>query len=215
MATFGQIRNRVGRKIQNPNFTGNLSASVVEEEINRSVRFYENYRFFFNEELASITLTAGQKVVPSIPSDIQSPLYVNGLMIIDSDIKITLEKLSPTDFFNRDYDQTGRPYFYTYRDGEFLLTPVPQENYTLVFRYLKAYPDLSGDSDTNDFTNNAEDLIMLHTVKNLYAEDKQDPESAAYYQALEDKELEAVLERSNDYNSTGYLSNYSILECDY
>lgn len=92
---------------------------------------------------------------------------------------------------------------------------MPQENYTLVFRYLKAYADLVGDSATNDFTDNAEDLIMLHTVKNIYAEDKQDPESAAYYQALEDKELEAVLERSNDYNSTGYLSNYSILEYDY
>lgn len=98
MATLGQIRNRVGRKIQNPNFTGDLSASVVEEEINRSIRFYEKYRFFFNEDLASITLNADDKVVPSIPSDISSPLYVNGLMLIDSDVKITLEKLSPTDF---------------------------------------------------------------------------------------------------------------------
>lgn len=215
MATLGQIRNRVGRKVQNPDFTGVLSASVVEEEINRSIRFYQNYRFYFNEARSTITLTADSNVVPSIPSDLLSPLYVNALMVIDDDIKVTLQKLSPTDFFNIDNEQTGRPEYYTYRDNQFLLIPVPEQNYELEFRYLKSYADLSGDSDSNDFTENAEDLIMIHTVKNIYAEDKQDPASASAYQTLEDQELSSLMTRSNDYNSTGYLSNYSILDCNY
>lgn len=206
MADLQTIRNRVARKVQDPDFSGGLTSAVVDEEINRSVRFYEKYRFNFNEDLSNITLTANQKVVPSLPSDLSSPLYVNGLMLIDNQVKITLQKLLPTDFFNYDQDQTGRPYYWTYRDNEFLLLPVPQEAYTLTFRYLKSYSDLVNDTDTNDFTDNAEDLIMLHTVKNLYAEDKQDPESAAYYQALEDTELKSILERSNDFNSSGYFT---------
>lgn len=212
MATLAQIRSRVARKIKNPDMTGSITSAVITEEINRSIRFYEKYRFNFNEELATITLTANIQVVPSIPADLSSPLYVNGLMVIDSQVKINLQKLLPDDFFNRDQDQTGRPYFWTYRDGQFLLLPTPDSAYPLKFRYLKAYADLSGDSDTNDFTDNAEDLIMLHTVKNLYAEDKQDPESAAYYQALEDKELKSIMEKSDDFEASGFLSNNTILE---
>jgi hypothetical protein len=211
MADLDTIRNRVARKVQDPDMTGSLTSAIITDEINRSISFYEKSRFNFNEAQSDITLTADTQVVPSIPSDLSSPLYVNALMLIDSQVKITLQKLSPTDFFNRDQDQTGRPYFWTYRNSEFLLLPLPQEAYTLKFRYLKTYTALSGDTDTNDFTDNAEDLIMLHTVKNIYAEDKQDPESAAYYQALEDIELKSIMERSNDFNSSGYLSNNSIL----
>ncbi|QDP62948.1 MAG: hypothetical protein Unbinned5081contig1002_53 [Prokaryotic dsDNA virus sp.] len=211
MADLDTIRNRVARKIQDPDFTGSLTSAVVTDEINRSIRYYEKYRFNFNEAQSDITLTANTQVVPNIPSDLSSPLYVNGLMLIDSQVKITLQKLNPTDFFNKDQDQTGRPYWWTYRNGEFLILPTPQEAYTLKFRYLKTYTALSTGTDTNDFTDNAEDLILLHTVKNIYAEDKQDPQSAAYYQSLEDAELKAVRERSNYFNSSGYLDNNTIL----
>jgi hypothetical protein len=212
MADLQTIRNTVARKVQDPDLTGSITSAIVNAEINRSIRYFSKYRFNFNEDLSAITLTANTQVVPSIPSDLSSPLNVNGLMLIDSQVKISLQKLLPDDFFNRDQDQTGRPYFWTYRDGQFLLLPTPDQAYTLNFRYLKSYTDLSSDTDTNDFTDNAEDLIMLHTVKNLYAEDKQDPESAAYYQALEDKELESIMEKSDDFNSSGFLSNNSILE---
>lgn len=210
--TLATIRSTVARKVQNPDMTGTLTSAVLTAEINRSIRYYEKFRFNFNEDLESITLTADAQVVPSIPSNLSSPLYVNGLMLIDSQVKVNLQKLSPNEFFDRDQDQTGRPYFWTYRDGQFLLLPIPDQAYTLKFRYLKTYTALSADADNNDFTNNAEDLVMLHTVKNIYAEDKQDPESAAYYQGLEDRELKSIMSKSDDFNASGYLSNYSILE---
>ena len=88
----------------------------------------------------------------------------------------------------------------------------PIQDYQLKFRYLKKYADLVNDSDTNDFTDNAEDLIMLHTLKNLYAEDKQDPALSAYYQQLEQDELRSILSRSDAYNASGYVAGYTILE---
>ena len=211
MATLQQIRERVSRKLQDPDNTSR-SAATVDAEINRSIRFYQNYRFWFNEDLATIGLVAGQKEVPNIPTDTHSELRVNGLMLVDNQVKITLQKLNPTDFFNRDQDQTGRPYYYTYRDNQYLVLPVPQADYDLEFRYLKTYSDLVNDSDENDFTINAEDLIMLHTLKNMYAEDKQDPELAAYYQGLENSERLALEERSGCRNGSGYLSSQSIID---
>ena len=211
MATLQQIRETVSRKLQDPDNTSR-SAVIVDAEINRSIRYYQNYRFWFNDELATITLVAGQQEVPNIPTDVISELQVNGLTLVDSQQKIDLEKLSPADFVTRDYEQTGRPFFYMYRDREFLLLPTPQQAYPLIFRYLKKYDDLVDDGDTNDFTENAEDLIMLHTLKNMYAEDKQDPQLAGSYAELERSELKALMERSNNRNSSGYVTSNTILD---
>jgi hypothetical protein len=211
MGTLSSIRTAVAQKIVNPDLTGNITSTVVDNEINRAIRFYSRKRFFFNEDMADITLTADSQVVPDIPTDVSSPLQVNGLMLIDSQVKIDLQKLTPPEFFTRDQDQTGRPYYWTYRDGQYLLLPTPQQAYTLKFRYLKSYVTLVGDGETNDFTDEAEDLIMLHATKNLYAENKQDAEMATFYAAREKIELDSLMERSNDYNSSGYLSNNSIL----
>lgn len=215
MATLAQIRSRVARKIINPDLTGAISASVVNEEINRAIRYYSKYRFFFNEELADITLTADNQVLPSVPSDLLSPFNVNGIMVIDSQVKVDLIRLNPVDFFNRDQDQTGRPYFYTYRNGQFLLLPTPDQAYPVKFRYLKKYADLSSDSDTNDFTDNAEDLITLDAVRNLYGEDKQDPATGMSYSEIVKREFDRLVDQTNDYNASGYVSNESILEPTY
>lgn len=211
MATLADIRSAVSRKIQDPDNTG-VSASVVNSEINRSIRFYSNYRFWFNEGLANITLTAGSNVLPSVPAANMVELSVNGLMLIDNQVKITLQKLHPDEFFARDQDQTGRPAYYTYRNDQYLLLPVPDIAYPLVYRYLSQPAVLVSDSDTNAFTIYAEDLIMLHTVKNIYAEDKQDPQSAEYYSVLEKQQLNSLLERSDSRLGSGYLASETILD---
>ena len=211
MATLAQLRQRVSRKLKDPDNTS-FSASVVNDEINRSISYYMNFRFWFNEALEQITLTSGSQVVPNIPSDVVNELQVNGLTIIDSQVKIDLIKLLPNDFVDRDQDQTGRPYYYTYRNNQFLLLPTPQQDYTLNFRYMKSYVDLVDDADTNDFTTNAPDLIMLHTLKNIYSEDKQDLNMSAKYSELERVELRAITERTNNRLASGYVQNHSILE---
>lgn len=216
MADLQTIRANVSVKLQDrDNNSPQTTAALVDSEINRSIRYYQNYRFWFNERKADITLTTGSQDVPSIPSDVIAELEVNGLLLIDDQVKIDLQKLAPDDFFQRDDDQTGRPYFYTYVDGGYKLFPTPSEAYPLQFRYLKKYDALVADSDTNDFTENAEDLIMLHTLKNMYAENKQDPQLAGYYNSLEDNELKALRARSDSRLSTGILQAHSILQTDY
>lgn len=214
MATLKQIRDRVARKSQDADFSA-LSASVVDSEINRAIRFYQNKQFWFNEDKTDITLTAGNNVIPNIPADLISELQVNGLTLIDNQVKIDLKKIATNLFMERDFDQTGRPYCYTYRNQEYLLLPTPQEAYTLEFRWLKLYDDLVNDGDTNDFTDNAEDLIMLHTLKNIYAEDKEDTERGMYYQNLEDVEFAALQTRNDHKLATGDLTISPILTTYY
>jgi len=210
MATLKQIRDRVARKSQDSDFTS-LSASVVDSEINRAIRFYQNKQFWFNEDLVTITLTAGDNVVPSLPSNLINELQVNGLTLIDNQVRIDLKKIATNIYVERNFDQTGRPDSYTFRDNQYLLLPTPQEAYPLEFRWLKKYDDLVNDSDTNDFTDNAEDLIMMHTLKNIYAEDKEDTERGMYYQTLEDNEFKALQTRNDSRLSTGELTISTIL----
>lgn len=210
MATLKQIRDRVARKSQDTDFTS-LSVSVVNSEINRAIRYYQNQQFWFNEDLKVITLVSGSNVVPDLPSDLISELQVNGLTLIDAQVRIDLKKIATNLFMERDFNQTGRPLYYTFRNQEYLLLPTPQEAYTLEFRWLKLYPDLVNDDDTNDFTVNAEDLIMMHTLKNIYAEDKEDTERGLYYQTLEDSELKSLQKRNDSRLSTGELTIDTIL----
>lgn len=214
MATLAEMRSAINRKLKDPDGTA-LSSSDVNFEINRTIELYSRYRFWFNEDLATITLTAGTQTVPNIPSDFQSQLQVNGLTLIDSQVKIDLIKLAPDEFVERDDDQTGRPNFFTYRDGRFLLLPTPDRAYTLLFRYLKTYSDLSADTDTNDFTNNASNLIILRTLAHIYSEDKQDPELGAVYSQLAQVEYDALSERTDNLNASGYLETPSILDNNY
>lgn len=210
MATLAQLRTRISRKMKDPNNTG-ISASAVDDEINRAIRYYSNFRFWFNEDEDTIALVAGTQTVPSIPSTLVSELRVNGLLLIDNQVKINLKKVLPDEFSNMDQDQTGRPYYYTYKDGSYYLLPTPDQAYSLKFRYTKEYADLSADGDTNDFTDNAEDLLMLHALKNIYAEDKDDPEYAARFNDLETNEYRSLLKRSGLLLGTGYLQSESIL----
>lgn len=210
MATLAQLRVRISRKMKDPSNT-DISASAVDDEINRAVRYYSNFRFWFNEDEDTIALVAGTQTVPSVPATFVSELRVNGLLLIDNQVKINLKKLPPDEFFEMDQDQTGRPCYYTYKNGEYYLLPTPDQAYSLKFRYTKEYADLSADGDTNDFTDNAEDLIMLHALKNIYAEDKDDPDYAARFSDLESNEYNSLMKRCNSLLGTGYLQSESIL----
>lgn len=210
MATLKQIRDKVARKSKDADFTS-LSASVVDEEINRAIRYYQNQQFWFNENKVDITLITGQQSVPNIPDDVITELQVNGLTLIDDQRKFDLRKIPTNIFVEQDFDYTGLPLYYTYRNGEYLLQPTPQENYILEFRWLIKYDDLVNDEDTNAFTENAEDLIMLHALKTIYAEDKEDSERGAFYEGLERSELNSLQKRNDSRLSTGDLTTESIL----
>lgn len=214
MATLAQIRDTVNRKLQDPNSSAR-SALVVDDEINRAIRYYQSNLFGFNERLVTLNLVSGAQRITGLPSDIILELQTGGLILIDDQVKISLSKLHPDNFAERDDDQTGRPYYYTYRDQSYDVLPIPDDDYTLQFRYLKKYEPLVNDTDTNDFTEQAQDLIILHVLARVYAEDKQDAQLGAYYEGLRSDELRTLRDRTDPRVGTGYLQSRSILNDHY
>jgi hypothetical protein len=84
--------------------------------------------------------------------------------------------------------------------------------YTVQFRYLEKYATLTNDSDTNDFTDNAEDLLVAHVLARLTSEDKQDSTLGAYYEELRRDELRTLRERTDSLMGAGYLRSESVLD---
>lgn len=210
MATLQQIREAVSRKSKDPDNQAR-SAAVVDAEINRSIQYYQNDRFWFNEVSTDITLVADQPTVPSLPSDFTSELQVSGLTLIDNQVRIVLNKILPDEYSIRNDESSGRPYYYTYRNGDLYMLPYPDRVYTLRLRYLQSYDDLVNDADTNGFTNNASDLIITHTLKNIYGEDKEDAERASYYNSIAKMEYDKLKLRTQKLEASGLIYGETIL----
>lgn len=211
MATLQELRTRINRKLKDPNNTAR-SPEVITEEINRAIRYYQNRPFTFNEGLITLTAQSGTQRLTGLPSDLNMELQDGGLILIDNQVRIDLIKLPPANFAERDDDQTGRPYYYTYRDQSYDLLPTPQQDYPVQFRYLIRYEDLVNDSDTNAFTENAEDLLVAHVLARLTAEDKQDTQLGTYYEQLRLDELKALRDRTDARLSSGFVRSESILD---
>lgn len=210
MATLKQIRDSIAAKSKDSNFTA-VNESLVDYEINRAIRYYETTRFWFNEAQSDITLNVGDNVVPNIPSDSIAPFLVNGVTLVDNQIKEPMEKKLPDFYDSMDAEQTGRPSIWTYKNGQFLVLPYPASAYILQFRYLKSYTGLVNDNDTNDFTKYAQDLISMRALSTIYTEYKEAPDLAQFYEGRAASELVSLTKRTNMLNASGRLEVNTIL----
>ena len=211
MATFGSIKTDVSEMLLDPSNTA-VSESVVASAINQAIAYWKFRRFWFNTVNDSATLTAESPIIP-VPSDFLVELPMNdGFVIEYSNMRYPLIKKNP-----RDYDEVylsngyGLPRIYTLKAGVYYCYFIPDQAYTVKRWYLKDYSNLSGESDTNDFTDYASQLITYWALSKLYAERRQDDKMEAYYSARAQDEYKNLQVRSEKANGTGHITIHSFL----
>lgn len=210
MSTLAQLRNLIAEKLQDPNFTS-ISSASVDAFINDALRYYKYHVFWFNETVSTITLTQGNPVVPSIPSNFLEELRHGGLSINYSNIYYPLTKISSEVYDGWNVQAVGLPRLYTYRNKQIEVYYYPNIAYSLILRYIKDYADLVNDSDTNDFTVYGDRMIQYNALSRIYAEMKQDSKMEQYYTArAEDEELN-LKRRSDNLTGSGKLTIESYL----
>ena len=201
MSTFSQLKTEIANKLGE----GTLSSTFIGDEINSVIRYYGRSRFWFNEDATSITLTANDPVVPSLPSDFLYEIPDGGLVISYSSNRYVLTKKGNAEYDIENCQGIGLPYMYRNRDSQLELYYYPDQAYTLLLYYVKKYSDLSADGDTNGFTDNADQLIVYATLSRLYETYRKDSEKGLYYRSIADDELNRLLIESNRRTSTGSL----------
>ena len=212
MATLEQIRARIESKLDDGAVQRPRSWQV-DAQINSTIDFYENDEFWFNQEIATLTTTAtgNDRILASIPADFKSIIEPNGLVVIQGNIRYPLDHITALKFDTLDVSAIGRPVWYTYRDGNFELYYIPNQEYEVRLFYTKKYDDLSADG-SNDFTNFAPRLLEYRTLADLLLDFREDDPRGTRYLARAEEEFNKIQSETYNRTATGNLSVETIID---
>jgi len=210
-ATFAQMKTWVSKRLQDPNNTA-VSSSDVGELINQALSYWKNDRFWFNEVTDTTTLTQSNPAIP-LPANWLVPSIDDAFVIEYSGIRYPLKKVSESQY-NSVYlsNGIGQPWWYAKMAGDnYQVYPIPDRNYTLRRFYLKDYDDFVNDSDTNDFSDNA-NILLQYTAAAYGSRDfRQDMDMYKAFMDRAEDEYQNLLVTTRKDNATGSLTITSML----
>lgn len=181
MATLSTLRSNIADQIDRTDLN-----TQIDLAINRAVEHYGANKFWFNEAASTFTTVADQLSYGTADGVSTAVAGIEVAQVTVNTIKFPLYKKT-YDFItliNTD-DYTGYPEYWAYFDEKMHLYPTPDSTYTVSISYIKKYDTLTADGDTNDFTDNAEDLLESRARWWLYKRILHDRERAV--EAKEDE----------------------------
>jgi hypothetical protein len=177
MSTFAQVKSRIADDLNRTDLDTQIGVAI-----NRAIRYYYNrFRFYFNQTSTTFSTVANQFAYGTSDG---IPAYVKEIDFLSVQLSSqSIQELTPRTFewiqqMNTG-NLTGTPTDYAYYQEKIYLYPVPNTVFTMNLFYTKSYADLSSASDTNDFTEEAEDLIEARAEWWLYSRIIKDYDAAA------------------------------------
>lgn len=211
MATLQQIRELILAKLDDGTVIRPNSAEV-NSQINSTIRYYQNESFWFTQSEATLNTVIDSSVLTGVPSDFKMTREPNALVLMRENIPYPLSHKNPLFFDSLDYNTSGQPYIYTYRDGQFEVYSVPNQVYDIKLYYTAKFDDLVDDADTNGFTENAERLIEYRTLGDLLIDYREEDVRGNFYLQRASDELKAIKRETYNRTSTGVLSTENIVD---
>lgn len=161
-----------------------LDAAIVRA-VQAAIRHYERKRWHWNETTTTLTASNGVATL-SVPSDF---LVLDLLEVQFQSASYALQRES-FDFIKHMNAWPGGnnlPTRFTQRGATFEVAPIPDSAYLLNCHYLKQLVELTSASmtATNDWLSAAEDLIVYHATKIMWANVLRNGQEAAQYAQLE------------------------------
>lgn len=152
--TFGAIKTRIADEINRSDLTSQISLAVIS-----AVEHYERERWWFEETIdATVSTVAAQDYVSN--AIISTMARIDKVQITVGSAQYTVFPISYDEWASQATSTTsGQPTEYTYYKDRLYLYPTPGDTYTLDISGVQRLTTLSGASDTNGFTNYAEELI--------------------------------------------------------
>lgn len=203
MSTLSDLRTNIADDINRSDLS-----TQIDKAINRAIRFYRRDRFWFQETSSTFTTIASQQAygtADGIPSDIAEIDHVK--IAYQSDWVVELDPVTLQEIQNLNIgNYTGNPEKYAFYANKFYLWPIPDAAYTVTVFYTKNYSDLSSGSDSNDYTNYAQELIENRARWWLNMRIIKDMEAAKGDKELEIESLNALRAETERYISSGQIT---------
>lgn len=208
MATLAQLRTNIATKLVREA----VPQLQIDESINDAIAYYKDTHLFFNERRSAFVFTTDDPEVPDIPDDFLYEIVPGGLIIIYDNVRYILEKKDKSFYDSVNVEGQGIPQIYQNITQQLLVYPYPNMDYTGELFYVCNYDDLTEDSDENDWTVHAPQLLVQRTLSQIYQNNVKDENRAATAQAQADKYLDALKKRSDNRTVTGNIVGESVLE---
>lgn len=191
MATYKDLQDRIA--LDYLNRYDMLPA--VRRAIQNAIKCYETTRWWFNETSTTTTTTANVASL-GVPSDF---LILDRLELTYSGAQRVLVE--------RPFDEirtmnagsaTGLPCVYNYRGDKWNLALCPNSAYAATIFYIQSLPVLSADSDSNVWTNEAQNLIAHAATIDVLGTSLQinDPGMIAKHERMLNKSLQEMYTRN-------------------
>lgn len=189
--------------------TSTSEVTAMRNKIAAAIRFYQPYRFYFNES-RSVTFTTTADTDTYTFSTIGTEFYrIDGAYVLNStryqlmrqvdyrDLEPLIETSSPS---------TGIPNDWSYIAQAVRLYPVPNDAYTIrLDGHIKiAAPATDGEAN-NKWMTEAYDLIMCRAKAELYAHVWLNPQLAAVFNEAENLALSSLMKASDARVGTGEI----------
>jgi hypothetical protein len=198
-STYGDLQSRIADDLNRTDLT-----NQIKENILLAIMHYRSERFWFNETSTTLTATVSSAQVTA-PTDI---LKIDRFYITISGKNIELIAQDMNRVIEYRPTTNGRPRSFTYYQNRFELDRKSDAAYALPLYYVKELSTLSSSSDTNGWTTDAEDLIVFHAEKMLYANVLKDMEKAQAASSLETAALTQLRSIGRARTTTGYTKAY-------
>ena len=159
MGTLSDLRTRIADDLKRSDLN-----TQIDKAINRGIEHYSKKNaFWFNETNGDFTTVDGTERYIFSSISVSDIYEVHELTITRNSTDIfPIQHMLFNELKWRNEAGTSYksvPEAFTVYGSAFYFTPIPDASYTATVYYRKKYTVLSTDTDTNDFTSNAEDLI--------------------------------------------------------
>lgn len=212
MADFATMIASVSANLIDPSNTA-ISEQTVKNYLNKSLEYWKYRRFWFNEVNDTASLVSQDPDFP-VPADFLVPVVKDGGFVIEyGGVRYPVVKID-TLVYDSLYlaNGYGLPRWYA-RNGNagYQCWPIPNTDYTLRRHYLRNYDPFSDDTDENDFSEYASDLLELWASYWITSRLRQDREQAAEFKSQAMDVWNQLNVMNNKTNSAGKLTLYSNL----
>lgn len=192
MASYLEMQTRIADELAND---GDITTAQIKNAIQSTISDYLGEQFWFNEAVATFSTVANQELYTS-----------SDLAAIPSMIRILSVRTNNANAYNgyingitndqiediQDGSIIGTPNYYARFANKIRFYPIPDAAYTVKISYIATLATLSADSDTNAWTEDAEEVIRQGAKKRLAADILHSDEIATRCAAMEKAALDGL-----------------------
>lgn len=196
MATLGELKARIALEVDRDDLTATIASTI-----NRAIEYYADERFWFNEDIGTVTTTVDDEYVAP-PSGLRRE---DNVFITVGGFKYPLEKRdrSYLQYWQSTQNLKGQPVEYAYESQQWRLFPTPNQAYTITVLGIFDIAAPESDSASNAWTTYAEDLIAARTRMMIARDVTYDAEMAASGAAAEREALDRLTFETSQRTSCG------------